>query len=287
MTNALRSCPDTGFVDIQPRSLELRTRPVEKPWGRTELPSRFASTHGRKIGEIWFEHPASGELPLLVKYIFTSERLSVQVHPNDQQARARGLSRGKTECWYILDAEEGARIGVGLTRPASPHEVRASALNGSIEELIDWRPVVPGDFIFVPAGTIHAIGAGISLLEFQQNADVTYRLYDYGRPRELHLEDGAAVANPDYDWDEHFRPSGGPVDDILVSSPHFSLVRASSAGEIAGLLAARSRWVMPLEGTVTADGVSVSAGGCLIAEMGASLSMSPSAVALVGAAGPL
>src|SRR5205823_13170573 len=109
------------------------------------------------------------------------------------QARARGLPRGKSECWYILEAEPGAVLGLGLTREAAADELRAAALDGSIEELISWRPVRAGDFISVPPGTIHAIGAGISLLEIQQNADVTYRLYDYGRPRELHLDDGIAV----------------------------------------------------------------------------------------------
>ena len=153
----------------------------------------FEPPAGQRIGEVWFT--GGGDLPLLAKYIFTSERLSIQVHPNDQQARARGLASGKTECWYILDAEPDATIGLGLTREVSPEELRAAALDGSIEQLIDWRPVKAGDFILVPPGTIHAIGAGISLLEFQQNADVTYRLYDYGRPRELHLDDSVAVGS--------------------------------------------------------------------------------------------
>jgi mannose-6-phosphate isomerase len=136
---------------------------VEKPWGRGALPAIFPDTGGRRIGEIWFsdEH----DLPLLVKYIFTSERLSIQVHPNDAQASARGLARGKSECWLILDADEGATIGLGMKRDVPSEELRCSALDGSIEQLLDWRPAKPGDFFFVPAGTVHAIGAGISLLE--------------------------------------------------------------------------------------------------------------------------
>ena len=173
--------------------MKLQRRYVEKPWGRTELPPMFDPPAGERIGEVWFTDGA--ELPLLAKYIFTSERLSVQVHPDDEQARARGLAQGKSECWYILDAEPGATLGLGLTREVGSDELRAAALDGSIEQLMDWRAVAAGDFFFVPSGTIHAIGAGISLLEFQQNADVTYRLYDYGRPRELHLDDGMAVAS--------------------------------------------------------------------------------------------
>lgn len=268
-------------------SLQLRTSLVEKPWGRTKLPPPFGSTNGCRIGEIWFEHPGPSDLPLLAKYIFTTEKLSVQVHPDDEQARARGLDRGKSECWYILDTEPDAVIGAGLIRPASPGEIRAAALDGSIEKLIDWRPVLPGDFIYVPAGTIHAIGAGISMLEFQQNSDVTYRLYDYGRPRELHLDDGVAVSNPAFRWEKNFRETGGPADCVLMDGPHFSLVRASPNGRVADLLSDRLRWVMPLQGSVTADGLAASAGECMLAEAGTSLSLSNSALVLIGAEGSL
>jgi mannose-6-phosphate isomerase len=269
------------------RSLALRPEQVEKPWGRAELPGNFAPPCGRTIGEVWFEHPATNELPLLVKYIFTSEKLSVQVHPDDQEARARGLKRGKTECWYVLDAERDAEIGIGLAQPVSACELRSAALDGSIERMIDWRPVAPGHFIFVPAGTIHAIGAGISLLEFQQNADATYRLYDYGRPRDLHLDAAAAVATTEFDWGEHSRPAGGPLDAILIDGPHFSLVRASAGGRIDELLSDRLRWVMPLDGMVTADGVTVQSGGCLLVDKDVPLAMSDMTVVLVGAEGGL
>src|SRR5690348_12309480 len=108
--------------------MKLDRRYVEKPWGRTQLPAIFDSPAGKRIGEIWFTGP--GDQPLLVKYLFTSERLSVQVHPNDEQARARGLERGKSECWYILEAEPGATLGLGLKRDASAEELRAAALDG-------------------------------------------------------------------------------------------------------------------------------------------------------------
>ena len=99
----------------------------------------FDPPAGERIGEVWFTDGA--DLPLLAKYIFTSEKLSVQVHPNDEQARARGLARGKSECWYILEAEPGATLGLGLTRAIDSEELRAAALDGSIEQLMDWRPV--------------------------------------------------------------------------------------------------------------------------------------------------
>src|SRR3546814_17216030 len=101
------------------------------------------------------------------------------VHPNDAQARERGLPGGKEECWYILDAEPDAKLGIGLTRRLSGEELRAAALDGSIEQLMDWKAVNAGDFFFIPAGTVTDIGAGLKLVEVQQNFDVTSRLYDY------------------------------------------------------------------------------------------------------------
>jgi mannose-6-phosphate isomerase len=183
----------------------LPGRQVERVWGRRDLPPAFppAPPHGDPIGEIWFEDEA--EAPLLVKYLFTSERLSIQVHPDDAAARAHGYKRGKDEAWYVLDAEPGATIGLGLTRHVSPEDLRAAALDGSIEALLDWRPVAAGNVFYSPAGTIHAIGAGLSLIEVQQNLDLTYRLYDYGRPRELHLDEAVAVADP-----APFRPALPP-----------------------------------------------------------------------------
>jgi mannose-6-phosphate isomerase len=155
-----------------------------------------ADAAGAPIGEVWHPDPAGDAAALLVKHIFTAERLSIQVHPDDAGARARGHARGKDEAWFILDAEPGAVIGLGLVREVAPAALRAAALDGSIESLIDWRPVRAGTLIYSPAGTIHAIGGGISLVEVQQNLDLTYRLYDYGRPRDLHLDEALAVATP-------------------------------------------------------------------------------------------
>lgn len=230
---------------------------VEKPWGRTTLPPMFDPPDGQRIGEVWFT--GAGEQPLLAKYLFTSERLSIQVHPNDDQARARGLERGKSECWYILDAEPDATLGLGLNRRVPPDELRAAALDGSIERLLDWRLVRAGDFFLVPAGTIHAVGAGIALLEFQQNSDVTYRLYDYGRPRELHLDDGLAVAAAE-PYPDALAQQLSPSDlRTLVDGPQFVLVHTDR-----DMLANRKRWVMPLDGEVHHDDESAKAGDCLL-----------------------
>ena len=168
---------------------KLPTRSVAKPWGRPVLPAPFVAPAGEAIGEVWFEPPAALDA-LLVKYIFTSQALSVQVHPSDAQL----AGGGKEECWLVIDAEPGATLGVGFRHPVTSAAMRAAALDGSIEQLLDWHPVQAGDFFYIPAGTVHAIGAGVSLIEVQQNSDVTYRLYDYGRPRELHLDEGIAVA---------------------------------------------------------------------------------------------
>src|SRR5271169_5813357 len=163
----------------------------EKVWGSTRLEPWFPNSD-RKIGEVWFE--GVDDLPLLIKFLFTSEKLSVQVHPNDDYARAHHHSRGKTEMWHILAAEPGAKIAAGFRAPISAEKLKASALSGEIEDLLAWHDARPGDTFFIPAGTVHAIGSGLVLCEIQQNSDVTYRLYDYGRPRELHLDDASAVS---------------------------------------------------------------------------------------------
>lgn len=131
--------------------------------------------------------------PLLIKLLFPREKLSVQVHPDDSQAQALGMPRGKTECWYVLSAEPGAEVAVGLREPLTQAEVKAAITDGSIESELRMIPVKAGHMVFVDAGTIHAIGPGMVVLETQQYSDTTYRLWDYGRPRELHVEAGTAV----------------------------------------------------------------------------------------------
>src|SRR5207244_254442 len=167
-------------------------RAMRKPWGVSDL-QPWSSVDGTvdAVGELWFERAdKNAPIPaLLLKLLFTSEPLSIQVHPDDTFARAMGMPYGKSEAWYIISANPGSQIGVGLERQVTSQELRASIRNGSIVELIRWRPAEKGDVIFIPAGTIHALGAGIVLAEIQQRSDATFRLFDYGRQRELHEDD--------------------------------------------------------------------------------------------------
>lgn len=237
----------------------LSARPVAKMWGRCGLPGSFAalaggSGGGEPIGEIWFEPARGGDAELLVKYLFTSERLSIQVHPDDDAARSCGEIRGKDEAWLVLAAEPGAAIGLGLKREVSAHELRRAALDGSIEELIDWKPAAAGDFFYSPAGTIHAIGAGLSLIEVQQNVDLTYRLYDYGRPRELHLDEAVAVARPE-PWRSIYRPREiAPGRLLLATGGRFTVERWSSEALLRIDAAAADLLLIPLDGAGEVDG---------------------------------
>ena len=260
----------------------LPTSMVEKPWGRDRLPPPFLTAGDRRIGEIWFEPPP--ELPqLLVKYIFTSEKLSVQVHPSDQQTQAAAMGRqGKEECWLILDAEPGARLGIGFTEPITAQAMRAAALDGSIESRMSWHAVAPGDFFYIPAGTVHAIGPGVSLIEVQQNSDITYRLFDYGRPRELHLEEGVAVARGE-PYDPGLRkkaPLGAAM--RLVEGPHFRLDQVIGHG----FAQAAERYrgpllVMPRDAAARVDGLVVAPGECGIAMDFAEIAFEPSGTYLI------
>jgi mannose-6-phosphate isomerase len=202
--------------------LKLDSKIVEKPWGRCGIEPRFGAESHERVGEIWFESPLSRPLDVLAKYLFTTERLSIQVHPDDATAQARGFPRGKDECWIVLDVADDAELGIGTVRDASSEEVVAAARDGSIVDLLDWRRPRAGDFIYNPAGTIHALGAGLTVLEIQQAVDLTYRLFDYGRPRDLHLDESrdVVVARP------HAHRLDGRIGDesaLLVAGPHFGV----------------------------------------------------------------
>jgi mannose-6-phosphate isomerase len=125
---------------------------------------------------------------LLIKTIFAREKLSVQVHPDDAMAQKYGQPRGKTECWYALAAEPGAQVAAGIKPGVSLEQIKAGIHDGTLEESLNILPIAAGDMIYVDAGTVHAIWPGSILLETQQNCDITYRMYDYGRPRELHID---------------------------------------------------------------------------------------------------
>jgi mannose-6-phosphate isomerase len=199
--------------------VRLPTRFLEKVWGTTDLLPWYPDS-AKKIGEVWFE----ADLPLLVKFVFTSERLSVQVHPEDEFAAAHEKSRGKTEMWYVLRADPGARIATGFRQAISRERLRESALSGEIEHLLNWIDVTAGDAFFVPAGTVHAIGGGLALCEIQQYSDITYRLYDYGRLRELHLDKAIQVASTE-------ASSAGPVP-LPIDCKYFHTELAKTASPL-------------------------------------------------------
>ena len=239
-------------------------RIIHKPWGVSDLqPWSNIDGSGDAVGELWFER-ADNNAPtpaLLLKLLFTSEPLSIQVHPDDTYARAMGMPNGKSEAWYIISAEPSAQIGVGLKRRTTPQELRTSIRDGSIVELVQWRPVSKGDVIYIPAGTIHAIGAGIVLAEIQQRSDTTFRLFDYGRQRELHEDNGVAVANA---WPLPPTPEPARLSDeraLLVASRHFVLERLElSAGSSWALVAEAETWLLVLDGHAAVGLTAVSAG---------------------------
>ena len=252
--------------------LSLPCTAVPKPWGRSGLPSAFGPS-GERIGEIWFDCPQA-PLPLLVKWLFTSEKLSVQVHPDDEQAVAAGLPCGKEECWIVVDAEPGAVLGIGTLHPLSAKELREAAVSGELEKLMNWKPVRAGDWFHIAPGTVHAIGAGVTLVEIQQNVDVTYRLYDYGRPRELHLEEGVAVSKAEPYAD--VRHGGLEMTagwELLTRCPSFSVHHGAGLGfETLGNI---DYWLIPIRGSISLKTETYSAGRVLYGRCNGEMRVSP------------
>lgn len=234
-----------------PEIVVLRPWLSERIWGCMELPAFLEQPKpGHPVGEAWltsvdcavegessatlgevtrqwpkeFGAEQPGEFPLLMKFLFPREWLSVQVHPNDAEAQAIGQPRGKNECWYVLSAEPDAKLALGFCEKLTPDEIERAIHEGTLESKLQYLPVKAGDMVYVEAGTIHAIGPGMVVLETQQYSDTTYRLYDYGRPRELHLKDGLAVTKAQ-------TRSGlvAPVEQDgfarLISSPYFVVDR--------------------------------------------------------------
>jgi mannose-6-phosphate isomerase len=267
----------------------LRQSRVAKPWGRHQLGAGFADVApgDPAIGEIWFEAPEGADHALMVKYLFTSERLSIQVHPNDEQARAAGYPRGKEEAWIILEAAPDSVIAMGTKRRMSHTELRRAITDGSIEMLMDWKPVKAGDIVYLPAGTIHAIGPGLTLIEVQQNVDLTYRLYDYGRPRELHLEDGIAVSRAEpFVIDARIIPLGGDCL-ALASGGKFVIEQWNWSGtRTLALPAGMEGWLIPVSGTGSIDGQPWQGGECWHVSGTSEVAVEPGADLLFAYPGP-
>ena len=187
-----------GFCDLRPwYDRVAEGEPIGEMWltgddcliatgphkGR-KLAAFFAEAHEALLGD----GAPTGDSPLLIKTIFAREKLSVQVHPDDKMAQKYGDPRGKTECWYVLAAEPGAEVALGVKPGTTLEQIEEEIHAGTLEASLNAVPVAAGDMIFVDAGTIHAIWPGSILLETQQNSDITYRMFDYRRGRELHIE---------------------------------------------------------------------------------------------------
>jgi len=215
-----------------------------RPWGTTDLSPIYPNHRfEEKIGESWltgdnckvangylrgkslaelseqFGRELVGEaapdprrFPLLLKFLFPHEKLSVQVHPDDEAARHAGQPCGKTECWYVAHAKPGAQIALGLKPGVTKAEFEQAIHQQRAEELLNWINVFPGEMIYVAGGTVHTLGPGSIIVETQQQSDTTYRLYDYGRGRELHLKEGLAVLKEKTASGKVIRPAPTAVD---------------------------------------------------------------------------
>jgi mannose-6-phosphate isomerase len=239
------------------RAQRLRPAASVKPWGRRDLGpwggAIGAARPGELIGEIHHHLPDDPDPELFVKALFTGERLSIQVHPDAAAARRLGFARGKDEAWVVLEAERDATIGLGLKSACDAQTLRRAALDGSIVDLMIWHPCRAGDVFFAPAGSIHAIGGGVKLFEVQQNLDMTFRLHDYGRPRDLHLDEALAVLDCSA-WQGSVQPrmlDGGR--ELLVAGPGFVMERLRGRGGVLAPAPGRPVWVAVIAGDVCFD----------------------------------
>ncbi len=221
-----------GVRDLRPIYTKIVKEPIGESW-LTWDDSRIANgpLAGRTLGEIarQYHRDLVGSLavyedrfPLLIKFLFPGEKLSVQVHPDDAGARLVGQPYGKTECWYVLDAKPHAQVALGLKPGVSLEAFEQSIRENRAEELLNWITVRSDDMLYVAAGTVHTIGGGMILVETQQASDVTYRLYDYGRPRELHIQDGFAAIKLDAKAGKVVRDRSDQPN-LLVRSPFFEV----------------------------------------------------------------
>jgi mannose-6-phosphate isomerase len=230
-----------------------------RPWGTYDLAPIYPNhKFEEKIGEAWLtgddckiaNGPLKGQtlaqagekyqaelvgsaardshrFPLLLKFLFPYEKLSVQVHPDDAQALRVGQPWGKTECWYVAHAKPGSQIALGLKPGATVAQLEQAIHEKRAEELLNWLNVYTGDMIYVSGGTVHTLGPGSVIVETQQQSDTTYRLYDYGRPRELHLKDGLAAVKLDAASGKVVRPAPSQIPGSnnrqapLVAAPYF------------------------------------------------------------------
>ncbi len=274
-----------------PYPLKLKPIPVERVWGGDKLKKLVDRAPQGPVGELWMiwgdlqvengprqgktlqeltaEHPdiilgdvapahAEALFPLLVKLIDARETLSVQVHPDDAYARSREHQPfGKSEMWYVLDAEPNARIVYGLNRSVTPDELRQALSSGTLGELLNYVPVARGDAVIIPAGTIHALGEGIMVYELQQSSDLTYRLFDWNRrpARDLHVDKSLDVARLDPIPNQKVRPleveEGGYRRCFLGACNYFAAELLTVQSSVTQQLSNRFQIVTALKGAVT------------------------------------
>lgn len=230
-----------------------------RPWGTQDLSPIYPNhKFGEKIGEAWltgddckvsngplagktlsqlsdqYQRELVGEaardakrFPLLLKFLFPHEKLSVQVHPDDAQALRVGEPWGKTECWYVAHAKPGSQIALGLKPGVTAAQLEEAIHQTRAEEVLNWVNVFAGDMVYVAGGTVHTLGPGSVIVETQQQSDMTYRLYDYGRPRELHLKEGMAAVKEKVKSGKVLRPApreiGKNRHSSLVNAPYFAV----------------------------------------------------------------
>lgn len=194
------------------------------------------------------------DLPILIKIIKADDTLSVQVHPEDEYSRKYENDNGKTECWYIVDAKEDASLICGIKDGLDREAFAKIIEEGKVEENLKKISVKPGDMIYIPAGTVHAIEGGLKLIEVQQSSDVTYRLYDWGRPREIHVEKSLDVI--DYEG----KNNGGKIDNFTkLETPYFTVEKVAVNGEYTGKVDTKFHAYTVIEGNgvVTTEGEKV------------------------------
>jgi len=232
-----------------------------RPWGTLDLSAIYPNhKFNERIGEAWLTGDncvvANGPLakrtlaelsseygaelvgtaardphrfPLLLKFLFPEEKLSVQVHPDDATARRFGEPWGKTECWYVAHAKPGSQVALGLKPGITVAQLEQAIHEKRAEELLNWVNIYPGEMIYMAGGTVHTIGPGAVLLETQQQSDTTYRLYDYGRPRPLHLEHGLASVKEHTASGKVIRPAPAAINggknrrSSMISAPYFTV----------------------------------------------------------------
>ena len=247
-----------------------RPRELQKPWGVTDpRPWSEADHAGRPIGEICFERSSAvaSEPALLLKILLTNQPLSIQVHPDDAYAQSIGLPHGKTEAWYVLGAQPGAAVALGLKHSLTPQQLRQAVDDGSIADLVAWRTISAGDAVFVPAGTIHTIGPGLVIAEIQQRSDATFRLFDHGRNRELHVDHALAAARAARAGSQPQPNHLANGRTLLASNPHFVFERLELEPDSAWRLdASRETWLLILYGGARAGVLDVVMGEAVFAE---------------------